>query len=74
MFGLEFSHILVLAAIALIVLGPKQMPQLARILGKTIGELRKAMREVSSQISIDLEDEKPSKKSETSTKVSKDQT
>ena len=54
MFGFEFSHILVLAAIALVVLGPKQMPQLARILGRTIGELRKAMREVTSEMTMDI--------------------
>jgi sec-independent protein translocase protein TatB len=51
MFGFEFSHILVLAAIALIVLGPKQMPQLAKVLGRTIGELKKAMRDVTSEMS-----------------------
>jgi TatA/E family protein of Tat protein translocase len=50
MFGFEFSHILVLAAIALIVLGPKQMPQLAKVLGRTIGELKKAMRDVTSEM------------------------
>jgi len=60
MFGFEFSHILVLAAIALIVLGPKQMPQLAKVLGRTIGELRKAMRDMTSQISVDLEDQSKS--------------
>lgn len=64
MFGFEFSHILVLAAIALIVLGPKQMPQLAKVLGKTIGELRKAVRDVTSQISVDLEDQSAAKPAE----------
>jgi sec-independent protein translocase protein TatB len=60
MFGLGFGEILVLAAIGLIVLGPKQMPQVARVLGKTIGELRKAMREVTSTFTAEIvEDEKP---------------
>ena len=66
MFGFEFSHILLLAAIALIVLGPKQMPQLARVLGKTIGELRKALRDVSSEMSVKFDEEIP-KKAETKT-------
>ena len=61
MFGFEFSHILVLAAIALIVLGPKQMPQLAKVLGRTIGELKKAMRDVTSEMSAVVVDEKPPK-------------
>jgi TatA/E family protein of Tat protein translocase len=67
MFGFEFSHILVLAAIALIVLGPKQMPQLAKVLGQTIGELKKAMRDVTSEMSgvvTDLSQEKPTSKVE----------
>jgi TatA/E family protein of Tat protein translocase len=68
MFGFEFSHILVLAAIALIVLGPKQMPQLAKVLGRTIGELKKAMREVTSEMTAVVVDqhkeEKPPKPEE----------
>jgi TatA/E family protein of Tat protein translocase len=56
MFGLEFSHILVLAAIALIVLGPKEMPKLAKIIGRTVGELKKAMRDVTSHMSAQVED------------------
>jgi Tat protein translocase TatB subunit len=60
-FGFEFSHILLLAAIALIVLGPKQMPQLARVLGRTMGELRKAIRDVTSQMATDLTAETPKK-------------
>ena len=59
MFGFEFSHILILAAIALIVLGPEQMPQLARVLGRTIGELRKAIRDVTVQMTDEVSVERP---------------
>ena len=72
MFGFEFSHILVLAAIALIVLGPKQMPQLAKVLGRTIGELKKAMREVTSEMSaVVVDSQKDSKKTEDPTLLEK---
>jgi sec-independent protein translocase protein TatA len=37
------THILFLAAVALIVLGPKRLPELARAAGKSIREFREAM-------------------------------
>jgi len=36
-------HILFLAAVALIVLGPKRLPELARAAGKSIREFREAL-------------------------------
>jgi sec-independent protein translocase protein TatB len=57
LFGLSFTEILLLAAIGLIVLGPQQMQQVARVLGKTIGELKKAMNEVKTSVQIDLQEE-----------------
>lgn len=41
---------ILLAAIALIFIGPQQLPQLAKILGKTIAELKKAAAEVTSSV------------------------
>lgn len=67
MFGFGFGEILLLMAIGLIVLGPKQMPQVARVIGKTIGELKKALREVTSSVTVDFKDvvekEKPQSQS-----------
>jgi sec-independent protein translocase protein TatA len=37
------THILFLAAVALLVLGPKRLPELARAAGKSIREFREAM-------------------------------
>ncbi len=36
-------HLLFIAAVALIVLGPKRLPELARALGKGVREFREAM-------------------------------
>lgn len=59
MFGLGFGEILLLMALGLIVLGPKQMPQVARVIGRTLAELKKALSDVTSAVTIDLkEDEK----------------
>jgi sec-independent protein translocase protein TatA len=41
-------HLIFLAAVALIVLGPKRLPELARSLGHGIREFRESMSEASS--------------------------
>lgn len=42
MFGLSFFEILFLAALALIVIGPKELPVVARTLGRFINELKRS--------------------------------
>ena len=42
-------HLLFIAAVALIVLGPKRLPELARALGKGMREFREAMSGESSR-------------------------
>lgn len=41
MFGLSFTHIILLSAIALIFIGPKQLPEVARTIGRFINEMRR---------------------------------
>jgi TatA/E family protein of Tat protein translocase len=48
--------LLVILVIALIVFGPKKLPELARTIGKAMGELKKTTEEVKESIGIkDLE-------------------
>ncbi len=42
MFNLGFSELLLLGAIALIFIGPKQLPEMARTLGRLLNELKRA--------------------------------
>jgi Tat protein translocase TatB subunit len=42
MFGFSFGEVLLIAVIALIALGPKQLPEVARSLGRLLNELRRA--------------------------------
>jgi Tat protein translocase TatB subunit len=42
MFGIGMTEMLVIFVIALVVLGPKRLPELARSLGRTLAEFRRA--------------------------------
>jgi Tat protein translocase TatB subunit len=42
MFGIGMTEMIVIFVIALVVLGPKRLPELARSLGRTLAEFRRA--------------------------------
>lgn len=52
-------ELLVIFAMALLVLGPKRLPDLASGLGKAIREFRKATRDLTDQIEVDDSVRKP---------------
>jgi TatA/E family protein of Tat protein translocase len=58
MFGIGMPELLLILALALIVLGPKKLPELARALGKGMAEFRKATDELKDEFR-QLEDEPP---------------
>lgn len=41
MFGLSFTHCILLGLLALIFIGPEELPQLARTLGRFLNEIRR---------------------------------
>lgn len=55
MFGIGMPELLLILAVALIVIGPKKLPDLARSLGKAMGEFKKATTELKESIQIDGE-------------------
>lgn len=53
MFGIGMPEMLLILAIALIVIGPKKLPDLAKSLGRAFGEFRRATTELKQSIDID---------------------
>ena len=54
--SIQFPEIVVILLIALLLFGPRKLPEIGRTLGSAMRELRKAAREFSSSIE-QLEDE-----------------
>lgn len=54
MFGMGWMEILLIMAIGLIVIGPEKLPELAKTLGKAMGELKRATSDLKE--SVDIED------------------
>src|ERR1700722_6683012 len=50
MFGIDFSEILVIFGIALVVLGPEKLPRRARAVGRWIGRARAMARQFREQL------------------------
>jgi sec-independent protein translocase protein TatB len=53
MFGIGMPEMILILAIALIVIGPKKLPDLAKSLGRAMNEFKKATREIKDSIDID---------------------
>jgi len=57
MFGIGTSEILIILLIAILVLGPKEIPKIARTIGRGIRQLERARDELRQTLDNDLYDE-----------------
>jgi len=55
MFGIGMPELFLILAVALIVLGPKKLPDLAKSLGRALREFKKATSELKESITVDNE-------------------
>lgn len=64
MFGIGSTELLVILLVALVVLGPKSLPKMARTLGKAMGEFRRVSTDFQRTLNteVDLEEHNERKK------------
>jgi sec-independent protein translocase protein TatB len=54
MFGLGFGEILIIAILALLLLGEKRLPDAAKTLGKTLRDIRRATDDIKDQLQTEI--------------------
>jgi len=57
MFGIGMQELIIIAIIALLIVGPKKLPDLAKTLGKSFGELRKAADGITDDFKKTMQDD-----------------
>jgi Tat protein translocase TatB subunit len=51
---MSFPHLAIIALIALVVLGPEKLPQVARIMGKAMAEFRRITGDFRSTVEVEM--------------------
>jgi sec-independent protein translocase protein TatB len=54
MFGMSMTEIVIIAILALVLLGPDRLPEAAKTIGKTVRDLKKATDGLKDQIETEL--------------------
>ncbi len=56
MFDIGFQELVIIFLVALVVFGPKRLPEVGRTLGKWLGELRKGIYEAKMQMESEFQE------------------
>ena len=54
-FGIGFGEVLLILIVALIIWGPKRLPEISRTLGKTVRALKKATYDLTSAVTKEID-------------------
>lgn len=73
MFGIGPGELAVIAGVALLVVGPKKLPELARAFGRSISEFKKGTREVTETVKRELDAAEAAEREAASGAAPKDQ-
>ena len=72
MFGIGIPELVIIIIVALLVVGPSKLPDLARSMGKALGEFRRLADDVKETIEQEMAKE-PEKEEETQKEAQKDE-
>lgn len=64
MFGLSFTHLVLLAIIVLVFIGPEQLPEVARTFARLLNEWKRATGDIQSSLTQSLKDDLSARVSE----------
>ena len=56
MFDIGLQELIIIFLVALLVFGPKKLPELAKSLGKGLGELKRAFQDVKDQVETEFDE------------------
>ena len=62
MFNIGPPELIVILLVALLIVGPKRLPDVGKTIGRSLREFRKAQEDLKSSFNFDLEDDKGSAK------------
>jgi sec-independent protein translocase protein TatA len=57
--SIGFGEILIILVLALIIFGPRRLPEMGRTIGRSLREFRRATSEIRSEIEADLDEPPP---------------
>ena len=57
MFGLSFTHLILLAVIVLVFIGPEQLPEVARTVARLLNEWKRASSDIQSSLTNTLKED-----------------